>query len=348
MERQNSNNPNPNPNHPNQDMDKSPIGLRYSQNDIQDREESLVSSLEHFQNLPQPQKSAEETWSMVVKKRAKKGEYIQNRDQNFINDPFAINSRPSPSATSKGKKRVRHGSGPSTNVKQKCAKPKPKPDTCPNAQAATDATSQHQTQSEQKYVVCDTNTWMSSLRVITAILHDHQMVNYNIYVPYRVGEELDNLKTDDDPETSANARKAGIAKNDFKKAYPTRLIQQTDLQNRTAKFKHYSYTNKADHEIIAACLKLRAEGKDVEMCTNDRNLETEAMANEIPIHPPITPKMRRKIIEKCRNICMALETRNKAKDDELFNNLLTHSYLYVNASQAQREKATKILQGEET
>ena len=157
----------------------------------------------------------------------------------------------------------------------------------------------HQTQLEQKYVVCDTNIWMKSLKVITAILDDPEMVNYIIYVPYRVGEELDYKKKDPRPGTSAEARKAINALNKFMnmKAYASRVIQQTNQENRIALSDHYFKPTKADHEIIAACLKLRAEGKVVKFCTNDKNLECQAMANNILIHPPITPNMQRQIEE---------------------------------------------------
>ena len=281
--------------------------------------------------------------SLVEKKRAKKGEFIQNRDQNFINDPFAINSRPSPSTTSKGVKRVRHGSGQPV-VKQKYTKPKP--DSHSYAQAASSpqtAASQHQNQLEQKFIVCDTNTWMQSLRVITAILHDSQMVNYNIYVPYKVGEELDYKKKDPDPDTSANARKAIIARNDFMKAYPSRVIQQTNLESRTALFNHYSFTTKADHEIIAACLKLRADGKEVEMCTNDKNLECEAMANDIPIHPPITPNMRRQIIEsKC--FCNYFSKLQKSEKYFHISTIFQNAETSVeNSKKETRQKMTNFL-----
>ena len=40
-------------------MDKNPIELGYSQNDMESHEESLASSLEHFQNLPEPQNFGE-------------------------------------------------------------------------------------------------------------------------------------------------------------------------------------------------------------------------------------------------------------------------------------------------
>ena len=210
------------------------------------------------------------------------------------NNPFAI-SRPLPRTTSKG---INLGSGAIPKVKQKCAKPKQ--DTCPNTQVASSTqmtASQNQTQLKQKYLVCDTNCWMKSLHVIEAILHDPMMVNYIIYVPHRVKEELDNKKKDRNPKTSAEARKAIGKQRDFMIAYPSRVIQQTNQENRDAVINHYSNSTKADHEIIAACLKLKAEGKDVAIYTNDKNLECEAMANNIEVYPPITPNMRRQIEE---------------------------------------------------
>ena len=191
-----------------------------------------------------------------------------------------------------------NGSGTLPKVIQKCTKPKK--DTCPNAQASLSTqmtASQHQNQLKQKYIVYDTNVWMKSLRLVTSILHDPIKVNYNVYVPYRVGEELDVKKKDPHPGTSAEARRAINAQNNYKKAYPSRIILQTNMENMIALSNHYANHSKADHEILAACLKIRAEGKDVAMCTKDKNLECAAMANNILTYPPITPNMQRKIQE---------------------------------------------------
>ena len=167
-----------------------------------------------------------------------------------------------------------------------------KPDITNNA-GASSTSSTALDQSKAIYVVCDTNVWIKKLLVITSILHDPQMVNYIIYVPHRVGEELDKKKNDGDPDTCENARKAINVLNKLLKLNDGRTIQQTSCQNRTAKLNYCC--KKADDEILAACLRLRSEGKKVEICTLDKQLESNALANELPPHPPITPKMRRKI-----------------------------------------------------
>ena len=115
--------------------------------------------------------------------------------------------------------------------------------------------SQHQTQLKQKFIVCDTNVWIISLPVIIAILHDPKTVNYIIYVPYRVGEELDYKKKDPCLETSANARKAIRLRNDLLKAYPSRVIQQTNQENRNAVIKHYYNRTKL---IPSSCISVRS------------------------------------------------------------------------------------------
>ena len=155
----------------------------------------------------------------------------------------------------------------------------------------------HQSLKEEhwKYLVCDTNIWITNLPIIRSILNDEKMVEYKIYISHMVGVELDNLKNGSNQDICKAARTAIRTIHDLLEANP-RVIQEDKDQSRTAETFHYDCI-KADDHILASCIMLRRQGKSVKICTNDKNLKCNAIANNISRYPPLTPQQLRDINE---------------------------------------------------
>ena len=137
------------------------------------------------------------------------------------------------------------------------------------------------------YVVFDTNIWMHNLTRIDELLNDTTKLNYRIYIPDVVGIELDTKKRHGVQITKDRAKNAIIARNRYVK-YTNRVTQQSDGEAREVRRSYGCRTDDGDHEILCTCLALINEGKEVMLCTNDLNFESNAIANHIPIYPPIS------------------------------------------------------------
>ena len=137
------------------------------------------------------------------------------------------------------------------------------------------------------YVVFDTNIWMHNPTRIDELLNDTTKLNYRIYIPDAVGIELDTKKRHGAQITKEHAKYAIIARNRYVK-FTNRVTQQSDGEAREVKRIYKCRTDDRDHEILCTCLALISEGKEVMLCTKDLNFESNAIANHIPIYPPIS------------------------------------------------------------
>ena len=137
------------------------------------------------------------------------------------------------------------------------------------------------------YVVFDTNIWMHNPTRIDELLNDTTKLNYRIYIPDAVGIELDTKKRHGAQITKDHAKNAILARNRYVK-FTNRVTQQSDGEAREVKRIYKCRTDDRDHEILCTCLALISEGKEIMLCTNDLNFESNAIANHIPIYPPIS------------------------------------------------------------
>ena len=299
---------------------------------------------------------------------------IYNFDSNSIHESYAATSTWNPSSI-----RGNRGSNRSRPYAQRGQKRpvsttiSPKPELHPKPQVplevpstitSSEVTTENQSEPEPTYLVCDTNTWMKSLRLITDVLHHQDTVNYNIYIPHIVGIELDKKKTSTNQNTSKLARTAINVRNSYLKANP-RVSQQTEDQSRTASTFHYTCV-KADDHILAACKMLKSQGKKVEICTKDKNLECDAIANNIKIHPPITPELASKINNsKSKEVILRyviifqsliyfsemethyedIKKQCEVPDEVLLKDVTEHAFLFAKASPTKRRKSMDILRG---
>ena len=137
------------------------------------------------------------------------------------------------------------------------------------------------------YVVFDTNIWMHNLIRIDELLNDATKFNYRIYIPEIVGNELDRHKRCGVQVTKDRAKNAISARNRYVK-FTNRVTQQSREEAEEVKQSYKCRTDDGDHEILCTCLALINQGKEVMLCTNDQNFESNAIANHIPIYPPIS------------------------------------------------------------
>ena len=137
------------------------------------------------------------------------------------------------------------------------------------------------------YIVFDTNIWMHNLIRIDELLNDVTKPNYRIYMPVVVGNEIDRHKRCGTQITRERAKNAIVARNRYVK-FTNRVTQQSDDEAEEVRRNYKCRADDGDHEILSTCLALKNEGKNVMLCTNDLNFESNAMANHIPIYPPIS------------------------------------------------------------
>ena len=143
-------------------------------------------------------------------------------------------------------------------------------------------------------IVFDTNIWMHNQIRIDELLNDATKLNYRIYIPEVVGIELDKHKRHRDQITKERAKNAICARNRYVK-FTNRVTQQSNEEAEEVRRNYNCRADDGDHEILSTCLSLIKEGKKVMLCTRDLNFESNAMANHIPIYPPISEEDRIRI-----------------------------------------------------
>ena len=154
------------------------------------------------------------------------------------------------------------------------------------------------------YLVFDTNVWLLGLDVISEIYHDENLTNFVIYIPDIVAIELDKLKdrkpfVDENGDIPIRARKAIEFQNKGLQVSLSQHPKRVQLQPReTAEDAYKSYTcYKNDDKVIATCLQLKHESKDVGLCTRDKSMQNFAGANGIKLYPQISPELQDKLIQ---------------------------------------------------
>ena len=120
------------------------------------------------------------------------------------------------------------------------------------------------------YLVFDTNIWLKGLDFISEICYNENLDQYVIYVPDIVAIELNKSKEKgSSDEVRKLARQAIHFQN--RTLRTSQKVRQQRRDEAVVSYKFYHCFNN-DDRIIATCLQLRREGKDVSLCTRDKSI----------------------------------------------------------------------------
>merc|ERR1711915_333313 len=100
-----------------------------------------------------------------------------------------------------------------------------------------------------------------------------------VVVPWMVVQELVGLKESGKQKTSVGARAAVRWLNKVLLEKNENVITETSAQSRKSS-KNFD-SKSPDDRILATCLQLKDEGKQVILATNDVNLSNKALINQI-------------------------------------------------------------------
>ena len=129
------------------------------------------------------------------------------------------------------------------------------------------------------FIIFDTNVWLKGLDIISEVYEN--LSNHVIYVPDMVAIELNTIKTKGSTEHLRKLARRAIA---WQNRYFRRSdrVRQQRRDEAMASYEVYECFNN-DDKIIATCLQLRREGKQIFLCTNDKSMQNFAYSNSIPL-----------------------------------------------------------------
>ena len=129
-------------------------------------------------------------------------------------------------------------------------------------------------------VVVDTNIMIHSLPLIQYL---SQSAGHQVYLPWKVLQELDGLQHRED--TWRRAKKALIWLHEVQRKRCRGRIQMQDLNHqRAATESHLQEAEPVpDDRILATCILLKDQGSQVMLLTDDRCLTIKALANRVKV-----------------------------------------------------------------
>jgi len=129
------------------------------------------------------------------------------------------------------------------------------------------------------FIIFDTNVWLKGLNFISEVYEN--LSNHVIYVPDMVAIELNTIKT---KRSTEQIRKLARHAIDFiNRTLSSDRVRQQKRDEAMTSYEFYKCFNN-DDKIIATCLQLRREGKEIFLCTNDKSMQNFAYSNSIPLY----------------------------------------------------------------
>ena len=137
-------------------------------------------------------------------------------------------------------------------------------------------------QSDYIHAVVDTNVLIRNMDLIEKIIKEKEFEHVKIVLPWRIAQELDKLKKDENQNTAYKARRAIEAIENWAQNNCNKIVFQngTEEEFMNITFKIES----ADDVILQLCINLQNEQKyQVMLLTYDKNLIIKARFFDITI-----------------------------------------------------------------